>query len=83
MGKQGRKFEKGFKNQIIQEKWNQLCCRSTPGSRKYQISGSIIRWRRQAKQGGLKTTPSLREQCWSGRTATQGEISRAVSGMDH
>ena len=32
-------------------------------SRKYQLSGSVIdRWRRQARQGGLATSPSVREK---------------------
>jgi transposase-like protein len=32
-------------------------------SRKYQISGSVIdHWRRQARQGGLETVPSVREK---------------------
>jgi transposase-like protein len=62
MGKQRRKFETGFKQQIIQEVESGLLSVSA-ASRKYQISGSMIdRWRRQARQGGLDTTPSARER---------------------
>ena len=62
MGKQRRKFETGFKQQIVQEVESGLL---TVGgaSRKYQISGSVIdRWRRQARQGGLGGAPSARER---------------------
>jgi len=62
MGKQRRKFETGFKQQIIQEVESGLLSVSA-ASRKYQISGSLIdRWRRQARQGCLDTTPSARER---------------------
>jgi transposase-like protein len=62
MGKQRRKFEAGFKRQIIQEVESGLLSVSA-ASRKYQISGSVIdRWRRQAKQGGLEASPSVREK---------------------
>ena len=62
MGKQRRKFETGFKQQIIQEVESGLLSASA-ASRKYQISGSLIdRWRRQARQGGLDATPSARER---------------------
>ena len=62
MGKQRRKFETGFKQQIIQEVESGLLSVSA-ASRKYQISGSVIdRWRRQAKQGGLEAAPSVREK---------------------
>jgi len=62
MGKQRRKFETGFKQQIIQEVESGLLAVSA-ASRKYQISGSVIdRWRRQARQGGLQATPSVREK---------------------
>ncbi len=62
MGKQRRKFETGFKQQIIQEVESGLLSVSA-ASRKYQISGSLIdRWRRQARQGGLDTPPSARER---------------------
>ena len=62
MGKQRRKFETGFKQQIIQEvesgQWS-----VSAASRKYQISGSVIdRWRRQARVGGLELSPSVREK---------------------
>jgi transposase-like protein len=62
MGKQRRKFETGFKQQIVGEVDCGLL--SVGGaSRKYQISGSVIdRWRRQARQGGLDTAPSARER---------------------
>ena len=62
MGKQRRKFETGFKQQIIQEVESGLLSVSA-ASRKHQISGSVIdRWRRQARQGGLDTAPSARER---------------------
>ena len=62
MGKQRRKFETGFKQQIIQEVESGLLSVSA-ASRKYQISGSVIdRWRRQARQGGLEIGPSVRER---------------------
>ena len=62
MGKQRRKFETGFKQQIVQEVESGLLSVSA-ASRKYQISGSVIdRWRRQARQGGLDTAPSAREK---------------------
>jgi transposase-like protein len=62
MGKQRRKFETGFKQQIIQEVESGLLSVSA-ASRKYQISGSVIdRWRQQAKQGGLEVAPSVREK---------------------
>ena len=62
MGKQRRKFETGFKQQIIQEVESGLSSVSA-ASRKYQISGSVIdRWRRQARQGGLELSPSGRER---------------------
>jgi transposase-like protein len=41
MGKQRRKFETGFKQQIIQEEESGLVSVSA-ASRKYQISGSVI-----------------------------------------
>lgn len=62
MGKQRRKFETGFKQQIIQEVESGLLSVSAT-SRKYQISGSVIdRWRRQAKQGRVEAAPSVREK---------------------
>ena len=62
MGKQRRKFEAGFKQQIVQEVESGLLSVST-ASRKHQISASVIdRWRRQARQGGLETVPSVREK---------------------
>ena len=62
MGKQRRKFETGFKQQIVQEVESGLLTVSA-ASRKYQISGSVIdRWRRQARQGGLQAAPSVREK---------------------
>ena len=62
MGKQRRKFESGFKQQIVQEVDSGVLSVSA-ASRKYQISASVIdRWRRQARQGGLDTTPSARER---------------------
>ena len=62
MGKQRRKFETGFKQQIVGEVESGLVSVSA-ASRKYQISGSVIdRWRRQARQGGLDTAPSARER---------------------
>jgi transposase-like protein len=62
MGKQRRKFEAGFKQQIVQEVESGLLAVGA-ASRKYQISGSVIdRWRRQARQGGLESAPSARER---------------------
>jgi transposase-like protein len=62
MGKQRRKFESGFKQQIVQEVESGLLSVSA-ASRKYQISGSVIdRWRRQARQGDLDSAPSARER---------------------
>jgi transposase-like protein len=62
MGKQRRKFETGFKQQIVGEVESGLLSVSA-ASRKYQISGSVIdRWREQARQGGLQTSPSIREK---------------------
>jgi len=62
MGKQRRKFETGFKQQIVQEVESGLLSVSA-ASRKYQISGSVIdHWRRQARQGRLETAPSVRKK---------------------
>jgi transposase-like protein len=62
MGKQRRKFESGFKQQIVQEVESGLLSVSA-ASRNYQISGTVIdRWRRQARQGGLEATASVREK---------------------
>jgi transposase-like protein len=62
MGKQRRKFETGFKQQIVQEVESGSLSVSA-ASRKYQISGSVIdRWRRQARQRGLQAGPSVREK---------------------
>ena len=67
MGKQRRKFETGFKQQIIQEVESGLLSVGA-ASRKYQIAGSVIdRWRRQTRQGGLESIPSIRER---GRTVS-------------
>jgi transposase-like protein len=62
MGKQRRKFETGFKQQIVGEVESGLLSVNA-ASRKYQIWGSVIdRWRHQARQGGLQVTPSVRER---------------------
>jgi transposase-like protein len=62
MGKQRRKFESGFKQQIVSEVESGLLTVSA-ASRKYQISGSVIdRWRDQARQGALEGSPSVREK---------------------
>ena len=62
MGKQRRKFETGFKQQLVGEVESGLLSVNA-ASRKYQISGSVIdRWRHQARQGGLQVTPSVREK---------------------
>jgi len=62
MGKQRRKFETGFKQQIVRE--IELGALSvSAASCKYQLSGSVIeRWRRQARQGGLEPSASVREK---------------------
>jgi transposase-like protein len=60
MGKQRRKFETGFKQQIVQEVESGLLSVSA-ASRKHQISGSVIdRWRQQARQGELDALDRLR-----------------------
>ena len=62
MGKQRRKFETGFKQQIVNEVESGLLTVSA-ASRKYQISGSVIDgWRQKAQQGGLEAAPSVREK---------------------
>lgn len=62
MGKQRRKFETGFKQQLVQEVESGLLSVSA-ASRKHQISGSVIdRWRQQARDGGLEASPSVREK---------------------
>jgi transposase-like protein len=80
MGKQRRKFETGFKQQIVQEVESGLLAVSA-ASRKYQISGSVIdRWRRQARQGGTSGSPlGSREVFGAGEPRAQGEAGRAVS----
>jgi transposase-like protein len=62
MGKQRRKFESGFKQQIVSEVESGMLSVNA-ASRKYQISGSVIdRWRQQARQGGLDARSSAREK---------------------
>src|SRR5258706_15595943 len=62
MGKQRRKFETGFKQQIVGEVESGLLSVNA-ASRKYQISASVIDgWRQKARQGGLEATPSVREK---------------------
>lgn len=62
MGKQRRKFEAGFKQQIVSE-IESGALSVNAASRKYQLSGSVIdHWRRQARQGSLETLPSVREK---------------------
>ena len=62
MGKQRRKFEPGFKQQIVNEIESGLLTASA-ASRKYQIASSVIdRWRGQARQGGLEASASVREK---------------------
>ena len=62
MGKQRRKFEPGFKQQIVSEIESGILTVNA-ASRKYQISGSVIdRWRRQVKQDGFEPAPSVREK---------------------
>jgi transposase-like protein len=64
MGKQRRKFETGFKQQIVGEVESGLMSVNA-ASRKYQISGSVIdRWRDQARQGGLDGAPSVGEKAF-------------------
>jgi transposase-like protein len=68
MGKQRRKFETGFKQQIVGQLESGLL--SVSASRKYPISGSVIeRWRHQARQGALASAPSVREKAleWENR----------------
>lgn len=62
MGKQRRKFETGFKQQIVGEVESGLLSASA-ASRKYQIAPSVIdRWRQQARQGTLQGWPTSREK---------------------
>ena len=62
MGKQRRKFETGFKQQIVSEVESRLLSVNA-ASRKYQISGSVIdRWRQQARQGTLQGSATVREK---------------------
>ncbi len=62
MGKQRRKFETGFKKQIVGEVESGLLSVSA-ASRKYQICGSVIdRWRQQSRQDALESAPSVREK---------------------
>jgi len=62
MVRQRRKFEAGFKQQIVQEVESGLLTVSG-ASRKHQIAGSMIdRWRRQARQRGFEAAPSVREK---------------------
>lgn len=62
MGKQRRKFETGFKQQIVSEVESGMLS-ANAASRKYQLSGSVIdRWRQQARQGGFDAGPSVREK---------------------
>ena len=73
MGKQRRKFETGFKQQIVQEVESGLLSVSA-ASRKYQISGGVIdRWRQQVRQGGLESPPSVREKLLEGENRTLKE----------
>ena len=62
MGKQRRKFETGFKQQIVSEVESGMLSVNA-ASRKYQLSASVIdRWRQQARQGDLEAKPSAREK---------------------
>jgi transposase-like protein len=66
MGKQRRKFETEFKQQIVGEVESGLLSVSA-ASRKYQISSSVIDgWRQKAQQGGLEASPSVREKFLEG-----------------
>ena len=69
MEKQRRKFETGFKQQIVSEIESGLLSVSA-ASRKYQISGSVIdRWRWQARQVGLQLLHCGRAKCGDPRAA--------------
>ena len=62
MGKQRRKFEVGFKKQLVAEI---ELGRMTPGAaaRQHQISPSVIkRWVDQSREGTLQAGPSVREK---------------------
>lgn len=62
MGKQRRKFEVGFKQQIVREVESGLLS-LTAAARQYEISPSVIRrWRDKAGQGILQAGPSAREK---------------------
>ena len=63
MGKQRRKFETGFKQQIVQEVESGRLSVSA-ASRKYQISASVIdRWRGQAGKEVSIARPRLVRDC--------------------
>lgn len=62
MSKQRRKFEIGFKQQIVREVESGLLSLNA-AARQYEISPSVIRrWREQAGQGNLEAGPSGREK---------------------
>jgi transposase-like protein len=64
VGKQRRKFEVGFKRQIVEDVETGVLTVSA-ASRKYQISSSVIdRWRHKAKKGGLQAGPSVAAACF-------------------
>lgn len=62
MGKQRRKSEIGFKQQVVQEIESGLMSLSE-AARKHQISSSVIdRWCAKFRQGTLVVGPSVREK---------------------
>lgn len=62
MGKQRRKFEVGFKQQIVREVESGLLS-LTGAARKYAISPSVIkRWCEKAGQGALQSGSSRHEK---------------------
>jgi len=62
MGKQRRKFEVGFKKQLVAEiELGRMTL--SAAARQHQISASVIkRWCDQSRHGGLETGPSVREK---------------------
>lgn len=62
MGKQRRKFEVGFKQQIVREVASGALSLCAP-ARQYEISPSVIaRWGEKSTQGALQAIPSAREK---------------------
>ncbi len=62
MGKIRRKFNEGFKQQLVGELEAGAMTLSA-AARKYQLSPSLlVKWRRQAQEGTLDARPTAREK---------------------